>query len=232
MRLSVALAALLSLGLVAQENVKVEPVPVPVAAPTITPITTAATAPVAAAPKPEITETLDKGLLQMAWFGEKVPFTKGEDIDFYWIKPGVNLTGRTIAFKNWDDVVMLEKGRDGKDNSKATALTDAMPSQIRGALAGAFSGKAKVSRTEGDLELVGRVVDCNAGSKAAKFMIGWGAGSATLTWDMKIVDPKSHELLMAIHHRVVSASVMSNLEDKVDKWADKFARFVVQQAIK
>lgn len=229
MRSSVALAALVSFGLVAQESHNAESAVPPVTNPVIAP---APAAPVVAAPKPPITETLDKGLLQMAWFGEKVPFVKGDDIDFYWIKPGVNLTGRTIAFKNWDDVVMLEKGRDGKDNSKATALTDAMPSQIRGALSGAFAGKAKVSRTEGDLELVGRVVDCNAGSKAAKFMVGYGAGSATLTWDLKVVDAKTHELLMAVHHRVVSATFMSNLEDKVEKWADKFARFMVQQTLK
>lgn len=229
MRSSVALAALVSFGLMAQESPKAESTVPPVANPVLAP---ASAAPVVAATKPPITETLDKGLLQMAWFGEKVPFVKGDDIDFYWIKPGVNLTGRTIAFKNWDDVVMLEKGRDGKDNSKATALTDAMPSQIRGALSGAFGGKAKVSRTEGDLELVGRVVDCNAGSKAAKFMVGYGAGSATLTWDLKVVDAKTHELLMAVHHRVVSATFMSNLEDKVEKWSDKFARFMVQQTLK
>ncbi len=229
MRLSVALAALISIALVAQESPKVESVLPPVSNPTVAP---APAPPATPAPKPQITETLDKGLLQMAWFGEKVPFVKGEDIDFYWIKPGVDLTGHTIVFKNWDDVVMLEKHRDGKDNSKATALTDAMPSQIRGAMAGAFGGKAKVSRTEGDLELIGRVVDCNAGSKAAKFMVGYGAGSATLTWDMKVVDAKTHELLMAVHHRVVSATFMSNLEDKVEKWSDKFARFLVQQTLK
>ncbi|MBL0211108.1 MAG: DUF4410 domain-containing protein [Holophagaceae bacterium] len=229
MRLTVALVALVSFGLAAQESPKAESAAPQVANPTVE---SAPVAPVIAAPKPTITETLDKGLLQMAWFGEKVAFAKGEDIDFYWIKPGTKLSGRTIAFKNWDDPVMLEKGRDGKDNSKAMALTDAMPSQIRGALSGAFEGKAKVSRTEGDLELIGRVVDCNAGSKAAKFMVGYGAGSATLTWDMKVVDAKTHELLMAVHHRVVSATFMSNLEDKVEKWSDKFARFLVQQTLR
>ncbi len=228
MRSSVALAALLSFGLAAQDSPKAESAVPLVANPVITP---APATPVAAVSKPPITETLDKGLLQMAWFGEKVPFAKSEDIDFYWIKPGTKLSGRTIAFKVWDDPVMREKGRDGKDHSKAMALTDAMPSQIRGALSGAFQGKAKVSRTEGDLELVGRVVDCNAGSKGAKFFIGYGAGSAWVTWDMKVVDPKTHELLIAIHHRVVSASLMTNIEDKVEKWSDKFARFLVQRTL-
>ena len=66
---------------------------------------------------------------------------------------------------------MLKPGRDGKDNAKATALTDSFPGMLRGALSGAFNGKAKVSRTEGDLELLGRFVDVNAGSKAAKWLI-------------------------------------------------------------
>ncbi|MDE3246721.1 MAG: hypothetical protein KGN80_11585, partial [Acidobacteriota bacterium] len=83
MRSSVALVALVSFGLAAQDSPKAEPAVPPVANPAIMP---APAAPVVAAPKPPITETLDKGLLQMAWFGEKVPFAKSEDIDFYWIK--------------------------------------------------------------------------------------------------------------------------------------------------
>lgn len=189
----------------------------------------AAPAPMPAAPKQPLQ---DEGLLDPAWFGPAVTFTKSEDVDFFWIKPGLNLAGRTLFMKPWDDPVMLRKGRDGKDNAKATEITDSFPGMLRGALTGAFNGKARVSRTEGDLTLVGRFVDANAGSKAAKWLIGMGAGSETATWDLKIVDPKTGELLIAVHHRAISMTAMSNIQDKLVKWCDKFATFIAAQAIR
>ena len=153
-------------------------------------------------------------------------------MDFFWVKPGLNLAGRTIQMKAWEDPSMLRKGRDGKDNAKATELTDAFPAMLRGALAGAFNGKAKVSRTEGDLTLTGRFVDANAGNKVAKWLIGLGAGSETATWDLKVLDTKTGEVLLAVHHRAISLTAMSNIQDKMGKWADKFSTFVATQAIK
>lgn len=174
----------------------------------------------------------DDGLLDPSWFGEAVAFTKGDDVDYFWIKPGLDLTGRTLHMKPWEDPAMLRKGRDGKDNAKATELTDSFPGMLRGALTGAFNGRAKVSRTEGDLTLIGRFVDANAGSKAAKWLIGLGAGSETATWDLKVVDPKTGELLLAVHHRAISGTTMSTIQDKLVKWADKFATFTATRALK
>jgi hypothetical protein len=220
-----------SLGFAAQETPKPASNPAPVAQ---------ASAPAVAAPQAPADQPrpatkaalLDEGLLDPAWFGEGVTFAKGEDVDFFWIKPGVDLAGHTVFMKPWDDPAMLRKGRDGKDNAKATELTDSFPGMLRGALTGALNGKAKTSRTEGDLVLVGRFVDANAGSKAAKWLIGLGAGSETATWDLKILDAKSGEILLAVHHRAISGTAMSNIQDKLVKWADKFATFVAARAIK
>lgn len=196
----------------------------------------AAPAPPAAAPAPKPAPKpmplQDDGLLDPAWFGDGVTFVKGEDVDFFWMKPGLDLNGRSIVMKPWDDPVMLRKGRDGKDNAKATALTDSFPGMLRGALSGALSGKVKVSRTEGDVMLVGRFVDANAGSKAAKWLIGLGAGSETATWDLKLVDAKTGEVLVAIHHRAISGTAMSTIDDKLVKWSDKFGQFMAQKAVK
>ncbi|HJV48999.1 MAG TPA: DUF4410 domain-containing protein [Geothrix sp.] len=223
-----------ALCLAAQETPKSEAAPVPpLAAATPAPASANTTAP-APAPKPAAPKAplQDDGLLDPAWFGEGVSFTKGGDVDYYWIKPGLDLSGHTVFMKPWEDPAMLRKGRDGKDNAKATELTDSFPGMLRGALTGAFNGRAKVSRSDGDLALVGRFVDANAGSKAAKWLIGLGAGSETATWDLKIVDTKSGDLLMAIHHRAISGTAMSNIQDKLVKWADKFATFVASQAVK
>lgn len=216
-----ALTAFLGLGALAQEP------PAPASQPAPAPAPIAAAKP-AAAKAP----LLDEGLLDPSWFGDTVTFTKGDDVDFFWIKPGLDLSGRTIHMKPWDDPAMLRKGRDGKDNAKATELTDSFPGMLRGALSGAFNGKAKVSRSEGDLALVGRFVDANSGSKAAKWLVGFGAGSETATWDLKILDLKTGELLLAVHHRAISGTAMSNIQDKLVKWADKFATFTATQALK
>lgn len=191
-----------------------------------------AAAPAAATVAAPRAPLLDDGLLDPSWFGEAVAFTKGDDVDYFWIKPGLDLTGHTLHMKPWEDPAMLRKGRDGKDNAKATELTDSFPGMLRGALTGAFNGRAKVSRTEGDLIVIGRFVDANAGSKAAKWLVGLGAGSETATWDLKVVDAKSGELLLAVHHRAISGTAMSTIQDKLVKWADKFATFTATRAIK
>ena len=216
------LVVALCLGLGAQEAPKP-------AAPPATPIAAATPAP---APPAAPAALQDDGLLDPAWFGAGIAFAKSDDVDFFWVKPGLNLAGRTIQMKAWEDPSMLRKGRDGKDNAKATELTDAFPAMLRGALAGAFNGKAKVSRTEGDLTLTGRFVDANAGNKVAKWLIGLGAGSETATWDLKVLDTKTGEVLLAVHHRAISLTAMSNIQDKMGKWADKFSTFVATQAVK
>jgi Domain of unknown function (DUF4410) len=236
------LVAILGLGLAAQDPPKPEPVsppaiPATVPAPASTPAPAPAPVPTPApapATKPSVPKAplQDEGLLDPAWFGDGITFTKSEDVDYYWVRPGLDLSGHTLFMKPWEDPAMLRQGRDGKDNAKATEITDSFPGMLRGALTGAFNGKAKVSRTEGDLVLIGRFVDVNAGSKAAKFWLGFGAGSETATWDLKILNPKTGDLLLAVHHRAISGSAMSNIQDKLVKWADKFATFVATQAIK
>lgn len=167
---------------------------------------------------------LDDALLDPAWFGPAaMEFRKTDDIDYLWVKPGFSIEGRTIHVAPWEDFVFLQKAkRDAKDASKAGELTELMPSRLRGMLVQVLDGKAKVSRDEGDLVLVGRFVDVNAGSKAAKWIVGFGAGSATATWDLKLVDRASGEVLAAIHHRAVSGTNMSEIDDKIAKWLERF----------
>ncbi len=168
-------------------------------------------------------ENLDEGLLDPGWFGGGVEFRKTDDIDYLWVKPGLDLAGRTLQVDVWDDPVMLaKKKRDAKDAAKASELTDSFPGRLRGALTHALDGIATVSRKEGDVVVVGRIVDCNAGSKAAKWMIGMGAGASNATWDLKFVDRASGELLLAVHHRAISGTTMSEIDDKIIKWLEEF----------
>lgn len=169
-------------------------------------------------------EKLDDGLLDPAWFAGEENFRKTDEIDYLWVKPGFDLAGRTLHVDAWDDPVMLaKKKRDPKDAAKASELTDTFPGRLRGALAHSLDGIATVSRKEGDVVVTGRIVDCNAGSKAAKWIVGMGAGASNATWDLKFVDRESGELLLALHHRAISGTTMSEIDDKIIKWLEKLS---------
>lgn len=167
---------------------------------------------------------LDKGMLDPDWFGDDVQFRTTKDIDYLWVKSGFSLQGRTLHILPWSDPVFLaeDKKRDAKDAAKAMELSEVMPGRLRGALMLSLGGMAQVSRDEGDVAVTGRFVDCNAGSKAAKWIVGMGAGSATATWDLKFTDATSGEVLVAVHHRAVSGTTMSEIDDKIIKWLEKF----------
>ena len=168
-------------------------------------------------------KALDEGQLDPAWFGvQGIEFHKTDTIDYLWVKPGFQLAGRKIQVEDWADPHFLGKKRDAKDSAKAVELSEKLPGLVRGALMSALEGVAEVSRKEGDLAMSGRIVDCNAGSKAAKWLVGLGAGSASATWDMKLVDKASGEVVLALHHRVISGTTMSEIDDKIIKWLEQF----------
>lgn len=177
-------------------------------------------------------DKLDEGMLDPEWFGGDMAFHTTDEIDYLWVKEGFSFDGKTVQVVDWEDPEFLrKKKRDSKDSARAFELTDRMPGMLRGALSNALDGKAEVSRDEGDLVLHGRYVDVNAGSKAAKWLVGMGAGSATATWDMKLVDASSGEVVVAIHHRAISGTNMSDIDDKIVKWLDEGLADAVQAGL-
>lgn len=166
-------------------------------------------------------QELDNGLLDASWFGGALDWRQGGDIDYLWVREGFSLDGTTVHVASWQEPAFLGKDRDTKDKARAHELTDNMPRWLRGVLASALSGRAEVSSEGGDLRLEGRFVDVNAGSNAAKWLVGFGAGSATATWDMKLVDVETGEILAGFHHRSVSGTSMSDVDDKIVKWLDQ-----------
>lgn len=166
-------------------------------------------------------QTLDEGLLDAAWFSGASEWRQGGDLDYLWVRDGFSLDGRTVHIAAWEEPTFLGKDRDTKDRARAFELTENMPQWLRGAVGSALSGSAEVSTEGGDLRLEGRFVDVNAGSNAAKWLVGFGAGSATATWDMRIVDVDSGEVVAGIHHRSVSGTSMSDIDDKIIKWMDE-----------
>lgn len=166
---------------------------------------------------PAMAERLDEGMLDPSWFGGAPEFRETEEIDYLWAAPGLDLAGATIRIAEWEDPKFLGKDRDAKDKAKAVELTDRWPSWLRGSLSAV--GGITTTKEGGDYVLEGRLVDCNAGSKAAKWLVGMGAGSATATWDLKLM--RGNELVLALHHRAISGTNMSDIEDKIVKWLDE-----------
>ena len=66
--------------------------------------------------------------------------------------------------------------------------------------------------------MTGRGVDCSTGSKAAKVLVGFGAGAGSVAIDVTMKDASTGELLAAFHHRVVSGTNLSTTESKFGNW--------------
>lgn len=157
---------------------------------------------------------LDEGRLDPAWFGGPgVEFRETGEVDYVWMKPGFTADGRTFWVKPWEEPAWLGKDRDAQDAAAAEELTKAMQGRFKAALATSLRGKAKASLYSGDVIVQGRLVDVN--TLKAKF-------SGAATWDIKFVDAKSGELLLAVHHRAVNANFMSGLPERIWKWMGEF----------
>lgn len=174
---------------------------------------------------------LDEGQLQKSWFGEDVEFREADDIDYLWVRPGFDLAGRALHFAPWPSPEFIgdeAEDRDSKDKRLAQEMAEAMPDVFASAFDNAFGDRLQVSLSEGDVLVEGRIVDCTTGSDAAKFWVGMGAGSGSTTIDLRFKDAASGELLLALHHRVVSGTSWSTTDSKfidwVDETADQFSR--------
>jgi hypothetical protein len=170
----------------------------------------------------------DDGRLEEAWFRGAAPFKAGKEVDFLWVKPGFDPTGHRLRMSAWEPPVLLFPGRNDKDRQKAVELTYSFPLQLRSDLGKALAGRATLSGTEGDWQLVGRFVDANAGSDVTRLLLPVGPGTASATWDLKIVDALTGELLLGVHHRCLSGSAFTGIQDKLEKWSRKFARNLQQ----
>lgn len=175
---------------------------------------------------------LDGLLLQPRWFGQPVPFAKAEGNDFFWIKPGLNLSGKTLSLLHWETPPMLQVGRKQKDRDKAESVSQELSLGLRGDLEAAFGTKAKIERSApGDFELIGRVVDANEPNTFTKLAFGAYGGRDNLenaTWDIKIIDTRTKELVLALHHRTVRVNALGALGTKLKAWSKDFATILAR----
>jgi hypothetical protein len=136
-----------------------------------------------------------------------------KDVDFAWVKPGLNLNGHTISVRKWPAPKLMNDPSD-KDKTRASVFSAWFPGIVRLAFDAAAQGKGVKCESDGDLYIVGRLVSCTAGNTVAKAIIGFGAGTSTATWDIALIDRQNKEVLAGFHHKVGSHSSFSTLDTK------------------
>jgi hypothetical protein len=180
------------------------------------------------------TGPMDDGTMDPFWFGEGLEFREADEIDYLWVREGFTFTGQTLHFEAWPEPVFQgddAEDRDENDIELATSMARDMAQAFADGLGGSMPGKIVASTSEGEILVSGRIVDCSTGSTAAKVLVGFGAGSGNTTIDLKLTDKETGELLVAIHHRVVSGTSWSTTDSKFIKWIQKLGRTITKKGI-
>ena len=180
------------------------------------------------------TGPMDDGKMDPFWFGEGLEFREADEIDYLWVKDDFSANGKTLHFVAWPEPEFLgEKAaeRDEDDYRLARQMNSEMARTFSDVLGEELGSKAQTSLTEGDIKVEGRIVDCSTGSKAAKIVVGFGAGSGGTTVDLKFTDAATGELLVGIHHRVVSGTTWSTTDSKFVKWVEELGENIVKKGL-
>lgn len=176
---------------------------------------------------PAHAQTYDEGKLDTSFFGGDLEFREADEVDYLWVKEGFAVDGRTLWFQEWPEHEFLgEKAheRDAEDHRLARQMTAEMHRLFADSWGRTLDGAKTTIEQSGDIRVVGRIVDSSTGNTAAKVLVGFGAGAGNTTIDLKFVDRKTGEVLVALHHRVVSGTSWSTTDSKFVKWTEKFAK--------
>ena len=167
---------------------------------------------------------LDEGRLDPAWFGPAASLQPSKVLGLQWLKPGLNLRGRTIQLKPWEAPAWLLGKRATKDQLLVGRLERTLLPGLEAGLRRGLQGALPVSRSEGDLLLVGRIVDAVGEAEDALF-----SGTASLTFDLKLVDGDSGELLAAFHDTLqgLNADLISS---QYARWCEQLGRHIATAA--
>jgi hypothetical protein len=165
---------------------------------------------------------LDHDLLDPAYFGIDGALMKETKVaDFMWVKPGFSFKGHTLKIE-WEKPCLLVPKDEKLDLDVADHLTKVLPREFAKAMSTSLWPSAKVSTTEGDLVLTGRIVMINVRSR-------FSFSKNILTFDLKIMNAATKEVVLACHHRVipygVAGSGEESLEYRVSTYAFEFSEY-------
>ncbi len=145
--------------------------------------------------------TFDEGRLDPAWFGPAAILQPSKSLGFQWVKPGLALRGRTLQLTSWESPAWLVGRRSAKDRTFLESIEADLPSRQEKGLRRGLKETLAVATRGGDLSLVARVVDAEGVGDDYMAM-----GSFSLSFDMKLQDAATGELLGAFHERLKGPS--------------------------
>lgn len=166
------------------------------------------------------TATFDDGRLDPAWFGPAVEFKPSKALGFQWLKSGQNLRGRTIHLKAWEPAAWLLGRRSGKDRSFLDQVESTLPARQEKGIRRGLKAALPASTASGELLLVARVVD--AEGVGDDYM---AIGSYGLSFDMKLVEGVSGELLGAFHGTLRGPNP-DVITTQFEKWCEDLGRLL------
>jgi hypothetical protein len=160
-------------------------------------------------------------------------------LDAFWISPKFSLKGRTLRVGDWLPPLLSPPG-DATDQVFANMTTWSAPGWLLGSLLPHQAGRFRVSRTEGELRLEGRVIgisEVNIGKfstmLAGAFTLGLTNHSYQV-FQVRVVEQATGATLLVVQQRVVSFKVASTgTSYKAMKWmAQDFVPWLVQAGLK
>ena len=167
---------------------------------------------------------LDEGRLDPAWFGAPAVFQPSKALGFQWLKPGLDLRRRTLRLKTWEPAAWLVGKRAAKDQDFLTRVQGRLEPNLAAGIQRGLKGTLPVSSTLGDVVLVGRVVD--AIGESEDYL---ATGHLYLSFDLKLVDGDTGELLGAFHDTLRGPSVDS-IPLQFGKWSEDLGRLLASLA--
>ncbi|MBI4913277.1 MAG: hypothetical protein HY823_11105 [Acidobacteria bacterium] len=167
----------------------------------------------------------DRGRLDPAWFGSGVVFQESQDLGHHWVRPGLNLNGRSLRILPWEAPAWVAGPRDEKDRRFVRRLEGTFEAQLESALRKQLQG-CEVSSRAGAFQLAGRVADA-----AGPGDEGSAVERLHLTVDLKLTDPATGDLLAAFHHSVRGLSD-SAWQTNFGRWCDEVGRALAAEGTK
>lgn len=161
---------------------------------------------------------LDHDLLDPAYFGIDGSLMKENKVaDFFWVKPGFSFKGHTLKV-DWEAPHLLVPHDEKVDLDAAAYFSKLLPQELLKCFAASLWPAAKVSSAEGDLILTGRIVMINAKSR-------FSFSKEILTFDLKIMNAATKEVVLASHHRLIPNPGLWNMKQRVPAYAFELSEF-------
>lgn len=167
---------------------------------------------------------LDEGRLDPAWFGAGAVFQLTKNLGFQWLKPGLDLRNRSIRLKAWEPTAWLLGRRELKDERLLVRLEKVLPTELERRLSKGLKAAIPVSPSQGDVILSGRVVDAVGEGEDSMSM-----GRAALSFDLKLVDGDSGELLGAFHDTLEGLN-NDAISSQYGRWCEELGRLLAGRA--